>query len=121
VALAQETIDAKKEGKAFSNPYGCYYEEDETPPAHLEIVKDAGVYLMSGVEESELSRGLNEEGEKLPLVEYAQGFGPNVELGGDDYVEVLEISDKGLAMLVKGATLQVVITEDAIEMDILPA
>lgn len=77
-----------KEGVTLAK--GAFAREDEINyskiPPHLQLVKDSGAYLMSS------GRPLLEGDGTLNKVVYAKGFKPeDGYIGGDDYIEKLEI------------------------------
>ena len=84
---------------------------DEVPEGPiLWLVKDEGVYLMAGTK----TRQLAPEGSETKCVAvYAEGFGPEEYLGGDDFVEPIPLSfvDK----LQK--ELNITLTEESIELE----
>jgi len=85
-----------KNATKWTDPYGVQPEMQDT--AHLDFVKDRGIYIMSGSTE----RLLSESDSNSSLCIYAQGYDPKVPdcwdkcreaVGGDDFVECLPIDD----------------------------
>jgi hypothetical protein len=60
-----------------------------TPGPGLWLVHDAGIYLMSNGMNPHLP---NPNRPESSLVIYAKGYGPDVHVPGDDYVEFLELA-----------------------------
>lgn len=118
-SIAQHTLDADK----LSNPYGAYPGMEKT--LHLDLVKDHGVYLMSG---NDKNFNLNKEVGGSSVV-YALGCNPELdsdwyeecrELGGDDFVEPIQLSSNALQKLVFGFhDLSVGISETEIEVSLI--
>ena len=100
--IAEHTLNSVE----FSNPYGAYNDMVSTP--HLDLVKDQGLYLMSG-SSTNFKTDLNTEGSS---VVYAVDCNPDLDddwfsecypLGGDDFVEPIELSNSVLERLASGS------------------
>lgn len=90
-------------------------------PAHLQLVKDRGVYLMS----SGLPRLLDasDGAGKRALVAYAQGLGPNdpwdawQRVSGDDFVEQIDLAFVEKAIALGARHLNVHLSADKVALD----
>tara|TARA_R100000781_G_scaffold52571_1_gene34467 strand:- start:526 stop:966 length:441 start_codon:yes stop_codon:yes gene_type:complete len=116
-AIAKDTLDAEE----WELPYESLYEdEDEVKQKKaipsFTLVKDEGIYLMSGNTKSKLyKKGKNR-------VCYAKGYDPKVEdvwdkcryaVGGDDFAEKLEVKEAWIALLSeKDCALKVEVHDD---------
>jgi len=86
-----------KKATKWTDPYGVQPEMQDT--AHIDFVKDRGIYIMSGSTE----KMVNERDNKWSLAIYAEGYDPGEipdcweksreAVGGDDFVECLPIDD----------------------------
>jgi len=112
-AIAKHTLEATK----YSNPYSLYPEMESI--LHLDLVKDDGIYIMSG------SNTNYKEGKGAgSTVVYAFGFNPKTNnecdddsrraVGGDDFVEPIEITKDQLQRVANGGKLVISLSEDSI-------
>jgi len=102
----KEIISTSLKGKRF---YPYTNMKEEAKERGIWLVKDAGVYVMPSVKT-----------EGKPPVVYAEGFGPDCEyLGGDDFVEFVELSpEQVFKVCVKGASIHVLLTDTQIEVGV---
>ena len=100
----KKIISTSLKGKRFYP-----YTKEEATERGIWLVKDEGVYVMPSVKI-----------EGKPPVVYAEGFGPDCEyIGGDDFVEFVELSAAQVSKLFsKDASLHVLLTETKIEVGV---
>lgn len=109
-AIFAHIADAKK----YGNPYGLMPEMVTTP--HVQLVKDSGIYLMSGNAETLPGRTTHN------LCVYARGYNPKTNencwedarhaVGGDDFCEPLPVSEELIAAVLQGGSFYVDFEDD---------
>lgn len=111
--IVQHTLDADK----YSNPYSAYPEMETI--LHIDLVKDSGIYIMSGASENYKSG----KGEGSS-VSYAVGYNPKtnqdcyedsrIAVGGDDFCDPIEMTKEQLERVVNGGSIVIEMTDDTI-------
>lgn len=103
-------IEHAKASPDHTMPFG--YEETKKGPGLL-LVKDSGVYLLSNGTPRQMADGsiATEKQEGSSLVVYADGFGKDTWISGDDYVEFFDL-ETFTSAIAEGA--------DAIAFDVTP-
>lgn len=99
-------LEHSKRAKKHRSLYG----QAGTEVPGLWLVKDEGVYVMSNADP-----GLKKPDGKRHQVVYALGFGPEVHLGGDDFVELIR-AEWLKESLKQFTTISILLTETQIEI-----
>lgn len=119
--IAIETLNAKK----WTCPYADFLSKEEVKrlsgTMHLDLVKDEGIYLMSGAKNRKYDL------KNYTHVVYAKGYNPSEgdvydkcrdAVGGDDFVESLPVTENMLMDLAKGYSLEVSINDDSFSYNV---
>lgn len=103
-----------------SQEFNSGYETEHNTPALL-FVKDEGIYLMSNGSPRD-----NLEGQEKSYVTYADGCNPTIDdhwwetarelVGGDDFVEVIELTQEVLALIGAHHRMHVTVNERTFEV-----
>jgi hypothetical protein len=114
-SIAKHTLEAN----TYSNPYGLYPEMESL--IHLDLVKDSGIYLMSGS-----SKNYKKGKGGGSTVSYAVGYNPvtnpdcwddaRLAVGGDDFAEPIGLEKEQLQRIADGGNIVINITKDSISV-----